>query len=287
MTNPSVASPPAGRSRNGLGVLRDHPVTSFFVLACLFGWSPYVVAWIAGGSGQNLPLGPLIAAVVVTLGAGGTMWRRWIRTVRSCGMPWGWFAVALLAPVAMHVIQVFINAAFGAPLPTGDQLSTWPEVPVTFMIMLVMVGLGEEAGWTAFATPMLLRRHPFLVVWALMSAMRIFWHLPLMLTGDLPWVLGTLGNAGFQMVLLAVYVLSGYRWGTAAVWHASLNALGGPFLFQMVEGADRVRLAWIMSVAYAVLAVGMAAPALRRLGREPRAPDGLLGDDVRLDPHAT
>ncbi len=270
MTSPSVASP-VGGSRAGLGVFRDHPVTSFFVLACVFGWSPYLVGRIADTVAENIPLGPLVATAVVTLGAGGTTWRRWIRTVRACGMPWRWFTVALLAPVAMHGVQVLVNAAFGAPLPTGDQLSTWTEVPVLFVTMLVLVGLGEEAGWTAFATPLLLGRHPFVVVWGLMSAMRIAWHLPLMLTGDLPWVLGVLGNAGFQMVLLSVYVLSGFRWGTAAVWHASLNALGGPFLFQMVSGADRERLGWIMSVAYAVLAIGMAVLVLRRDGREPRA----------------
>jgi hypothetical protein len=272
MTSPSLASPTAGRYRAGLGVFRDHPVTCFFVLACVFGWSPYVVGWIAGAEAQNIPLGPLAATVVVTLGAGGTMWRRWIHTVRSCGMPWRWFAVALLVPVAMHVLQVLINGAFGAPLPTGAQLSTWPDVPVTFLLMLVLVGLGEEAGWTAFATPLLLTRHPFLVVWGLMSLMRIAWHLPLMVGGDLPWALGTLGNAGFQLVLLSVYVLSGYRWGTAAVWHASLNAFGGPWLFQMVAGADRDRLALIMSVAYAVLGIVLGAVALRRVGRQPRAP---------------
>jgi hypothetical protein len=272
MSTPSVASSTAGRSRAVLGIFRDHPMTSFFVLACVFGWSPYVVGWLTGTEAENIPLGPVLAAAVVTLGAGGTMWRRWIHTVRSCGMPWRWFAVALLAPAAMHALQVLINGAFGAPLPTGEQLSTWPQVPVTFVTMLLMVGLGEEAGWTAFATPLLLTRHPFLVVGALMSAMRIAWHLPLMLGGDMPWVLGILGNAGFQMTLLGVYVLSGYRWGTAAVWHASLNALGGPFLFQMVEGADRDRLSWIMSVAYALLGLLIAAVVLRRVGREPRAP---------------
>src|SRR3954454_3474799 len=181
-----ASEPRSGGSRTGLSVFRKYPVTSFFVLACLFGWSPYLVGWITDSGDANFPIGVVIAAAVVTFGAGSTMWRHWIRTVRSCGMPWRWFAVALLVPVAMHAVQVFINAAFGAPLPTGHQLSTWPDVPVTFVFMLVFVGLGEEGGWTAFATPLLLTRHPFLVVWGLMSAMRIAWHLPLMLAGDLP-----------------------------------------------------------------------------------------------------
>jgi hypothetical protein len=184
----------------------------------------------------------------------------------------------------MHVVQVLVNTMFGAPLPTGQQLSTWPEVPVTFLLMLVLVGLGEEGGWTAFATPLLLTRHPFLVVWGVMSAMRIAWHLPLILTGELSWALGLLGNAAFQMVVLSVYVLSGYRWATAAVWHASLNALGGPFLFSMVYGADRDRLGWIMSIAYGLLAIGFAAAALRRVGRTPgRSPGAPPTERVHSD----
>ena len=106
-----------------------------------------------------------------------------------------------------------------------------------------------------------------------MTAIRIGWHLPLMLTGNLPWVLGTLGNAGFQLVLLCLYRLSGDRWFTAAVAHASLNALGAPFLFQMVTGADRARLAVIMAVAYALLGPVLAAVLARRTGGLGSSPD--------------
>ena len=40
--------------------------------------------------------------------------------------------------------------------------ATGPTLPATFVVMLVMVGIGEEAGWTAFAAPLLLRRHGIL-----------------------------------------------------------------------------------------------------------------------------
>ena len=39
-------------------------------------------------------------------------------------------------------------------------------MPVTFVTMLVFVGIGEETGWMAFAAPILLRRHGLLVAWA-------------------------------------------------------------------------------------------------------------------------
>jgi hypothetical protein len=37
----------------------------------------------------------------------------------------------------------------------------------------------------------------------------------------------------------------------------------------MVSGADRERLALIMSVAYALLGIAMAAPALRQIRNDP------------------
>ena len=118
--------------------------------------------------------------------------------------------------------------------------------------MLVFVGYGEEAGWIAFVAPVLLRRHSLFVAWVIAATMRTLWHLPLMLGGDLDWVLGTVGNAAFSMVVLLLFVASDGRWTLAAVWHASLNATGGPFFHRMVTGADHDRIAHLMAVGYAV-----------------------------------
>ncbi len=127
-----------------------------------------------------------------------------------------------------------MNHWFGAALPTAAQLAHWPDVPVAFVVMLVMVGIGEEAGWTAFAAPLLLRRNGLLAAWVVLSSVRILWHLPLMLNGEMPWVMGIVGNAAFQMIVLQLFVASGGHWSLAAVWHATLNAFGGMFLFTMV-----------------------------------------------------
>jgi membrane protease YdiL (CAAX protease family) len=256
-------------------LIRTHPLPAFVVLACLVGWLPYLLAAAGVGSEpENLPLGPLVAAAIVAACCGRDTLAAWGRRVRDVRLPLLWLAVALLLPVAMHILQVLINYGFGAPLPTSAQLAGWTSVPVGFVVMLILVGVGEEAGWTAFATPLLLQKYSFGTTFAVMAAIRIGWHLPLMLTGNLPWVLGTLGNAGFQLVLLCLYRFSGDRWFTAAVAHASLNALGGPFLFQMVTGADRARLAVIMAVAYALLGLALAALLARRTGSLGAPPSG-------------
>jgi hypothetical protein len=249
--------------------VRRYPLISFTVLACFFGWSIYLAAALGFGSEpSNLPLGPAVAALVVAACQGRAALRAWgRRLVGWAASPW-LYAVAVVVPITINLVNITINHLFGAPLPTAAQWATWPQILVGFATMLVMVGIGEEAGWSAFAAPALLRRHGLLPSWLILSAMRITWHLPLMLTGELPWIVGIFGNAGFQLVLLVVFQLRGSRWSVAAVWHSTLNAVGGGFFFAMVTGADQARLGVLLAIAYSV-AGGLAYVAWRLFGANP------------------
>jgi membrane protease YdiL (CAAX protease family) len=237
-------------------VVRRYPLLSYVLLACLFGWSPYIVTFLAGGSGaENLPLGPLAATLIVVSCQGRQELRSWGRRLRTWRAAPGWYLLAVLVPVGLQVLVVVMNHGLGAPLPTSGQLADWAQVPLGFLGMLILVGIGEEAGWALFAAPILLRRHGILVAWVLASAMRIFWHLPLMIGGDLSWLLGTVGNAAFCMVMLLLLLASEGRWTLVAVWHAALNAMSGLFFFTMVSGADRERLEVLFTGGYSIVAV--------------------------------
>jgi membrane protease YdiL (CAAX protease family) len=254
---------------------RTFPLLSFVFLACLFGWSLYIGAFLRGGSGAtNLPLGPFLAALVVLPCQGRAELRAWLRRLRDWRGSLRWYLLAVLAPLTLHVLIVVANHWLGAPLPTSGQLASWPQVPVTFLVMLVIVGIGEEAGWTAYAAPILLRRHRLLVAWVLASAMRILWHLPLMISGDLPWTVGTVGNAAFTMVTLQVLIASGGRWSLVAVWHAMLNAAGGAFFFTMVSGDDETRLGLLLAGVYSVVATLAYVAGGRRSRSRDEVPAG-------------
>lgn len=241
---------------NPVRLIRTHPMVSFVVLACLFGWSYFIAAAFGLGSGpSNNPLGPVVAALVVVACQGRVSLTTWWRRLRTWRASPGWYALAVLVPAAVHVINVLINHGFGAPLPTAAQLAQWPNVFVTFVVFLVLVGIGEEGGWMAFAAPLLLRRHGLFGAWLILSAARILWHLPMMVSGGMSWVMGFVANAAFQLVLLQVFRAAGGRWSLAAVWHASLNTFGGAFFFTMVSGADQARLGLLLSGAYVLLAV--------------------------------
>ncbi len=246
--------------------VRSHPLTSFALLACLFGWLPYILAAVGVGSEpENMPFGPVVAAAVVTACQGREVLRTWAWQLLRWGAAPGWYALAVLTPIVVHLAIVGLNHLWGAPLPTGDQLAGWPQIPVVFVIMLLMVGIGEEAGWTAFAAPLLLRRHGLLGAWAVLAAVRTFWHLPLMLSGDMPWLMGILGNVGFQLVVLWMMQASDGRWTLAAVWHATLNAFGGMFFFQMVTGTHQEHLSLLLGIAYAALGAACLTAPMRRL----------------------
>lgn len=272
---------------NPVHLARRYPMLSFAGLACLFGWSAYLAAALGlGENPENNPLGPVLAALVVLACQGRPSLAAWWRRIRTWRAAPGWYLLAILAPALVHVVNVLINHGLGAPLPTVAQLSSWPEIPVTFLAMLVLVGLGEEGGWTAFAAPVLLRRHGLLGAWAILSALRIFWHLPLMIGGQLPWTIGIVGNAGFQLVVLVMMAATGGQWSLAAVWHASLNAFGGAFFFTMVSGADKERLGLLLSAAYAVLAV-VALVLSRRLRAPAAQADPRVTDTVASLPLRT
>jgi CAAX protease family protein len=246
---------------------------SFVFLACLTGWKSHFEAYLTGGSGsENFPLGPLIAAIIVVFCQGREELRTWWRRIRTWRAAPSWYLFALLAPATVSVLLVLINRGFGAPLPTSGQLADLPQMVGTFVIMLVFVGIGEEAGWMAFAAPLLLRRHGFVVAWALAATMRTFWHLPMMINGELSWYLGIVGNVAFTMVMLLVFRASNGQWWLVAVWHAALNATGGLGLFRMATGDDRARLEILLGVVYTIVAVAGYLVWLRHVARHEDAP---------------
>ena len=239
-----------------LALVRRFPLLAFMLFACLFGWSFYILDFLTGASGSsNLPVGPFFAVILVLSCQGRAELRAWGRRIRNWRASPQWYLLVVLAPLAMVVLIVVVNHGFGAPLPTSSQLAGWPQVPASFLVMLVLVGIGEEAGWTAFVAPILLRRHGILVASVLAAAMRIFWHLPMMFTGELSWTIGVLGNAAFTLLSLLILLASDGQWALVAVWHATLNAASGLFVFTMVSGVDKARLGLLLSLSYSAVAV--------------------------------
>jgi len=246
--------------------VRNYPIAAYTVLACLFGWSLFIASALGADiSPDGMPLGPIIAALIVAACLGKSGLKEWGRQLKIFRVGLGWYALAFLAPIAIITVVALINYALGATPPTESQLAIWKELPGNWLFIIIFIGIGEEAGWTAFAAPILLRRNSLMKTWAIMAAIRVIWHLPLMLSGNLPWVLGVGGNIAFQFLLLWVFQRSNQGWFLAAVWHTTLNTFGGGFYFQLVDGADEARLAVLMTTGYLVVALAVFLMERNRL----------------------
>ncbi len=241
------------------------PLAFFVILACLLGWMPYIISALGAadlaaalgdnGSPANWPFGPLVATAIVSAFLGRAGLKNWWRQLTTLRAAPGWYILAFMAPVVIVSAAVLANSACGAPLPTTAQLSKWTELPGLFALYLLAVGIGEEVGWTAFAAPLLLSRYKFINAWLILAAIRVFWHLPLMITGQLSLTMGIGGNIAFQFLMLWLFRRSNGVWLLAAIWHAMLNATSGGFFFQMVQGLDQARLGLLFTAAYVLMAV--------------------------------
>jgi uncharacterized protein len=134
-----------------------------------------------------------------------------------------------------------VNVLLGAAPPTPAQLAGWSLIVTATLGFLInpLGGAWEEPGWRGYALPLLLRRHSALVASAVLGVMWALWHLPLFLTGLIPWPDAALVFA-LSFVFTAIYLRTAGSVLIAFLLHASINGAGEFFLGLFAAG-DRVR----------------------------------------------
>src|SRR5215204_5655259 len=172
-----------------ISLFRRHPLISFFVLAYALSWWPSILYALDLSSQPIVGFGPFLAALVVLAftrgktGMGGLLRRmvRWRVGLR-------WYAVALLLPVGLTAVGAALNVfLLGARTPSSAELGGWSNLFVLFAILLLVPGLGgtwEEPGWRGYALPRLQTGHSALSASLILGVLWAFWHLPLMLVGE-------------------------------------------------------------------------------------------------------
>ncbi len=190
-----------------------HPLIAFFVLAYSCTWlSVFGVNTIYADTTLTfflaLPFlllspGPLYAAIIVTaLTSGKAGVKSLLRKFIQWRVGWRWYAVALLLAPAIGLSAVYLNVLFGAPNPTAALLSSLPSLLLAFAIRLVDPTNGpmmEELGWRGYAQPQLQQRHSALTANLILGAVVAGWHLPFVLSGDLP-VFALLGTVAATLL---------------------------------------------------------------------------------------
>src|SRR4051812_40555471 len=102
-------------------LVRRHAVLLFLIVAFAVSWGGWLWALANGGQGGLNPLGPLVAALLIVLLAGG--WRGLgaylVRAGRVTAIGLPVWLVALLLPLAMAFGAAAIAVATGAPWPAA------------------------------------------------------------------------------------------------------------------------------------------------------------------------
>ncbi len=226
-------------------------LVAFFILACAFGWVLYPI--LDAGSAANIPIAPLLAAlVVIPLTRGRAGLREWAARCVRWRAPLRWNVLAIGFSLVALPLAAYATVQLGAPAPGAEALREWTLIPLTFVVMFVLVGIGEEWGWTGFALPELMRLGPWTRQVGILAVARTVWHLPLLLTGQLPWSVFVL-ILGAQYLWATAYRRAGGVVMIVAVWHASLNSVGGEFLTPMFTGPDAMTFAALWVLAYVAL----------------------------------
>src|SRR5215204_2684246 len=119
-------SPSDGTGRAPDNWAARYDLLLFFVLAYLLSWALWPLVILNPTSSPLVPFGPLIAAVIVSLLAGGPkeLWALLRQLTRWRVHPI-WYLIALLGPFVMAVVAAALAVATGAPMRRSGAYTDW------------------------------------------------------------------------------------------------------------------------------------------------------------------
>ena len=253
----SLPSPPPRPAPPGgiKGLFTRNPLVAFFALAFAFSWSVVPI-------GGFLPIGPLVAALIVLAIVEG---RAGLTDLRRRMLRWRvgkrWYGFAILVPLAMVSAAIAISVALGSPLSVLDSLDPWYLLVALFLFRLInpMDGpMGEEPGWRGFALPRLQGRHSPLVATLILGVIVAAWHLPLVFlpSQDFSPVF-LLGSVGITFMYTWIY---NHTHGSVLMT-ITAHAAQGVIAFAALGyiGSEETRAVIIYTAVIVLVAVGLVA----------------------------
>jgi membrane protease YdiL (CAAX protease family) len=167
-----------------------------------------------------------------------------------------WYAVALLLPVAINVAATVLNVLLGARPPSPAELGAWPGLIPTFFLLLLVPGLGgawEEPGWRGYALPKLQASRSALLASLILGVGWAFWHLPLMVIGQIP-LSDPLFVVAWTVVFTWMFNNTNGSVLIAMLLHNMNNIISGGFFTPMFSEADWVRQGWLLVALWCAVA---------------------------------
>jgi membrane protease YdiL (CAAX protease family) len=180
--------------RSPLALVKHYPFATYVVLAYAFSWAVEIPLALSAQGLIKAPVpfamhylasfGPLVAAVIVTVILAG---RQGLGRLFGGLLKWrvglGYILFSVLGPITLFAISVLITRVLQGQWPDLGLLGQVDYLPPlglvgVLILWLLTFGLGEEAGWRAFALPRLQRNHSALAASLILGLIWGFWHLP-------------------------------------------------------------------------------------------------------------
>src|ERR1700731_2520748 len=119
--------------------LKQHRLIAFFVIAYALSWYLWILALMRGRTSGPNPLGPLVAAIIVTAIVSG---RPGLREFFSRLVRWRvgakWYALTFATPVLLCLIAAAITLCFVQPFEVSALSSEkMRELPDRFLFILL------------------------------------------------------------------------------------------------------------------------------------------------------
>ena len=269
-----------------LGIVRQHPVAAYFVVAYAVSWTLWLprVATAQGWWRHDVPawwhyagaFGPAAAAMLIAALTGG---RAGLRALLGQFSPsrvrWPWLAFALLSPLVLAAAGLLAARVIDGEWPSLAALShagDLPALPLTLLIQIVTFGLGEETGWRGFALPRLQRDRSAIRATHLLALGWGLWHVPAFFENASFMQMGILQVAGWAaglwlgaIFLTWLYNSSGGSLIVVVLWHGLFNQ------FSASEAGSIVAMVITMGViVIAIVAMRLAGTQELR-GLSPQA----------------
>jgi membrane protease YdiL (CAAX protease family) len=174
----------------------------------------------------------------------------------------------------LFAAAIGLNVLLCAGAPTWERVPPLSELPILFLVIALMIGLGEEPAWRGFALPRLAAGRSALAGSLLLFVLHAVWHLPLFgleydFQNGLPWLLMLLGGT---ITYTWTYNRTGGNLLLPLLFHTSVN-VGAKYLFNpLFSGADALRLWWLLGGLWLLVGCALVVIVGRELGRTPARP---------------
>jgi uncharacterized protein len=242
-------------STKGLQLLKRYPVASYTLLALVLGCGAIALV-VLGALPDDLALVSVLSAsaagiIMTALLDGKAGLKLMIKRAMNWRVGIGYWIFAVLFIVPVFLLGAMFNPLFqGDPVFWGHLRPGFNLLPM-FVLFVLVVGFGQELGWSGFLMPRLQARFNALTACILRAAIVGLWHLPLFIYSwrqpdtirDFPYG-AWIQQKGFLVAFFVMMVLN-LVWSILYAWIFN-NTQGSLLLVAVLHGSEIWTAYWMV-----------------------------------------